>query len=665
MKKIFILFLHVCLAAPLGATVGDWHLYPTEESYWRFEQLANRYYLINGSTLVVAEVGHLDEAEPMTRLDGLNGAAVSDIAVNDAQRKLAVVYTDGNIDILDADGNIRNLPDYANYSISADRSIKGIGMSGDTLFVKTGFGAFTVDMRQEVIRQTLLQTNQNDQALLAHCTDVVDAHQNRKELVSVMQGMTSDQGLKVHFATQLIFMHHRLYAMHGIFEDSNGGSYGTPAISILNPETEEWFNLDVDGIDQAAKKIDPYAMFNYLTGIAPDPKNPDRIYACGAKGGSGIFCIENNELKAYYNAYLNPEGMSAQLTDNDRHLSRYTWVGAILMDEDGYVWFTNANRETTTSLRCIDPKGKFHLYSTPKLSGIHNGFDSVFGRLRATTYGGCNFKWVVRTFNINSSAVCIYYDEGHPEDTEKDQQAVFSTLIDQDNNRYNPSYFYDIVEDRQGAMWLLTSMGPFVIDDQIYEFNHPGEVRRIKVPRNDGSNLADYLLNEVHCRCMAVDASNRKWIGTQDAGLYLLSADGLTTLEHFTTDNSPLFSNRIGSLTIDDETGTLYIGTDGGICAYETDVLRDVPDNSELYCYPNPVRPDYSGELSIAGFKNGSTISVTDVNHHVIYQAKSDGAILRWNLEGNDGKRIRPGVYFVEAIEEDGRHGKAFKFLVM
>lgn len=663
MFRLHLFALTLFTTAALYANVGDWRVYQTIDNFWRIEQLSDTYYMLNGNSLFSAAVGDEAQLRSLTRVEGLNGTSVYDIVVNASVQKLAVVYSDGNIDLIDTDGEIDNLPDFANHTLQGDRSITGVGTSADTLWVQTGFGALVIDLQREVIRCTLYADIADDSLLLARCEEVVSSHQNSDALQAVLDRLDDDQGPKVLQAAQMSFAHNRLYVLESNYEDYTNPTLGSPAISILNTETDTWGNYDMDDLQTQAQAFDSYTRIINLSAITPDPSDPSRFYVSGHKGSGGIFRIDGSKVTALYNALLNPDDMCSVLIDNDRNLSLYTWVSAMTFDDEGNMWYTNGNKESDCVLRCIAADGTMLSFPTSDFIGYYNRAYSLFGRLRISQYG--SYKWVVRTFSINSAAVCIYDDNGTLTDMSDDKHVTFSTLTDQDGNQYNPSYFTDLVEDREGAMWLLTKIGPFVIDDQVVAFNKPGVVRRIKVPRTDGSGLADYLLGEVSCRCMVVDAANRKWIGTDASGLYLLSPDGLTTLAHFTTDNSPLLSNRICSLCMDDESGMLYIGMAGGVCAYQTDVLQDVADNSGLYAYPNPVRSDYTGDLTIAGFRDGSTITVSDALHHVVMRQRSEGAVIRWNLEGNDGRRVRPGVYYIDAIEEGGSRGKSFKILVM
>lgn len=71
-----------------------------------------------------------------------------------------------------------------------------------------------------------------------------------------------------------------------------------------------------------------------------------------------------------------------------------------------------------------------------------------------------------------------------------------------------------------------------------------------------------------------MDGANRKWIGTEGSGVFLLSPNGQTTIHHFTAENSPLLSNNIISITINDKTGEVFFGTGNGIISYQSDAIE-------------------------------------------------------------------------------------------
>ena len=82
-----------------------------------------------------------------------------------------------------------------------------------------------------------------------------------------------------------------------------------------------------------------------------------------------------------------------------------------------------------------------------------------------------------------------------------------------------------------------------------------------------------YLMQGQPIFAIEVDADGRLWIASN--GLYLIDSDGVTQLEHFTAENSPLLSNNINDLEYNPKTGMIYIATENGLCAYQTGVSND------------------------------------------------------------------------------------------
>ena len=192
-------------------------------------------------------------------------------------------------------------------------------------------------------------------------------------------------------------------------------------------------------------------------------------------------------------------------------------------------------------------------------------------------------------------------------------------------------------------------------------------VNRLKVPRNDGTNYADYLLDGVQVTCMAVDGSNRKWIGTNNSGLYLVNANGTEILEHFTTLNSELPSNMVCAVHCDKNSNRVYIGTDVSLSIYTSDSAPAKDDFSEVHVYPNPVRPEYTGWITVAGLMDNSLVKIADAAGNVFYTGRSEGGMITWNGCTPAGQRVRTGVYFVMASSgpSDTNSGIVAKILVV
>ena len=192
-------------------------------------------------------------------------------------------------------------------------------------------------------------------------------------------------------------------------------------------------------------------------------------------------------------------------------------------------------------------------------------------------------------------------------------------------------------------------------------------INRVKVPRNDGTNLADYLLQGISVSSIAMDGAGRKWFGTTTSGIYLVSADGTEILEHFTTENSYLPSNLIFSVECNTDNNSVYITTDKGLAEYSSDAVTPEQNFDNVYAYPNPVRPDYTGYITIRGLMENSLVKIADTAGNVVFSTKSNGGMAVWDGCNSNGKRVDTGVYFVFASQsEDGSsEGCVTKILIV
>jgi ligand-binding sensor domain-containing protein len=177
--------------------------------------------------------------------------------------------------------------------------------------------------------------------------------------------------------------------------------------------------------------------------------------------------------------------------------------------------------------------------------------------------------------------------------------------------------------------------------------------------------LADYLLGTEEIKAIAVDGANRKWIGTASSGVYLISEDGLETIHHFTAENSPLLSNAIQSIAINEKTGEVFFGTGSGLISYQSDAIEGGNRFENVHAYPNPVRPEYSGVITITGLVADTQVRITDVNGNLVYETISNGGVATWDGCGISGERVTTGVYFAQCVSPNGKYKHITKILVV
>ena len=201
-----------------------------------------------------------------------------------------------------------------------------------------------------------------------------------------------------------------------------------------------------------------------------------------------------------------------------------------------------------------------------------------------------------------------------------------------------------IAKDLDGEIWAGTASGPAIHFSPSGIFNtDPIDFQQILIEQ-DG--VVEILLGNQTITSIAVDGANRKWLGTLSDGVFLLSSDGTQQIQRFTKENSPLFSNSIKDIAIDPSSGTVYFATSQGILGYASDANSGLLENTCYDVYPNPVRPDYSGPITIDGLTRGSNVKITDVAGNLVFQTSSNGGRAVWDGNDFNGRRVSTGVYY-------------------
>ena len=193
---------------------------------------------------------------------------------------------------------------------------------------------------------------------------------------------------------------------------------------------------------------------------------------------------------------------------------------------------------------------------------------------------------------------------------------------------------------------------------------------RPKIARHDGTNLADYLLGTEQINAIVFASSNRMWVGTEASGVYLIrmvNNEGIyepEILAHFTTVNSPMPSDCVMSIAID-ERGEVYIGTDKGLVSYRGDATQPQESFNNIYAYPNPVRPNFEGTITISGLMDNTVVYIADAAGNVVCRTHSNGGTAIWDGKTQAGKKVHSGVYTVYCNTPDGQNHATTKILIM
>lgn len=269
------------------------------------------------------------------------------------------------------------------------------------------------------------------------------------------------------------------------------------------------------------------------------------------------------------------------------------------------------------------------------------------------------YKWVIlpRGFGL-----FILDDNNTPDNFTDDR---YKTMLVKDTEGNVISNVYSIAEDLDGNIWVGTDQGPAVYYNANQIFNGDPRATRVIIPRNDGTGLGDYLLKSEIITSIAVDGANRKWLGTFSSGAYLLSPDGTVKLANYTQDNSPLYSSSVVSLAIDDKSGEVWFGTANGIVSLRGEATSGAAEFKNVYTFPNPVRSNFTGNVTITGLMRDTRVKITDVSGNLVFETVSDGGQATWNLKTYNGERVSTGVYIVFCASSDGTASFVTKMLII
>lgn len=439
------------------------------------------------------------------------------------------------------------------------------------------------------------------------------------------------------------------YNNFGFLKHAEGKLYGTcktedaaAYVQIYDNRADTWNVYD----DSFKSSLSNRYASSYTIDV--DPTDTAHVLMGAA---SGLYEFRSGEMVKHYNYQNSP--LQPALGVSEASWKNYTKVGTLCFDSEGTAWCINTESATTSLFKFQD--GSLTSLHHPDLI-TPQGF--CISRATAMGQDSQGRIWFTN-YDYRLSCVACYWPE-------TDSLRIISDFVNQDGTSYTMESVFCWAEDRDGNIWIGTNQGPFMLEMSNF-LAGDNTFTQVKVPRNDGTNLADYLLEGVAIRGIAIDGAGRKWFASGNSGAYLISADNMEQLEHFTTDNSPLLSNEVASVAIDQQTGEVFFGTSKGLCSYQADATAPADELSKdnVWAYPNPVRPDYSGLVTITGLTYNADVRILTANGRLVASGHSNGGTFTWDCLDLRGKRVASGVYMVCAATEDGSQGVVCKIAVV
>ncbi|UKK56679.1 two-component regulator propeller domain-containing protein [Prevotella communis] len=656
------------------AQIGTWRAFM---SYYEPQQIIKA----GSNTLFVRASNslysyHLNDHSITTydKVNPLSDTYISYIAWSQQAKRLIIVYQNGNIDLMDLQENVTNISSLYTKTLTESKTVNNVYIHQQYAYLCMPFGVIKVNMERAEISETyMLNQNiqtvvidntsiyaRNDQgtvysALLS--TNLIDkSNWNATDTYPAFTTDTADWDAYIDIVKTLKpdgpyynqfyeskIVNGKLY--------TTGGAFRSGQIALNNPGIIQEYDFDTWTIYPT--NINEITGFNYMdiNCVDIDPTDNSRVMAAGR---CGLYEFKNGVLENFYykeNSPLRPVTSSSTgkyLTDD------YTLVHGIKFDNDGNLWVLNSQANNVNLLE-FTKSGQWISHYKNELCYKDN---TSMSTMRCLLFDSQGLLWFINT-HFNSPCIICY-------DKTTDKVLIYSSFTNQDGTNYENCYPYDIQEDYQGNIWIATNQGPFYIKKE-EKGQSNATLYQEKVPRNDGTNYADYLLSGIHTNGIAIDGGGRKWFATIGNGVFLVSEDNMTQLQHFTAENSPLLSNNVQYISINHSSGEVFFLTDKGLCSYIADatVASDDMQKDNVYAYPNPVEPGYTGLITVVGLSFDADVKILTSSGRLVAQGRSNGGTFTWDGCDQQGKRVASGVYMVAAATSDGNKGIVCKLAII
>ena len=688
MKTITLLITILFMTLPLSAIdKGSWEIYTSYNDITEIEPAGNQVFALASNGLFSYHIKNgsvttYDKANTLSDFD------INHIAWNKNTKKLVITYTNGNIDLLDANGNVVNVPDLYLKSMTDNKQINHINISGANVYLSLSFGIIKLDTKEGkildtyklgfnvnysyiednclyaaskeaglyrgVLKNNLIDKNNwektgNFKEQTKNSTTVYDTTNKYwwtvkegkltyytlntdKEKIYQTEGIIPDGPASNNFY-RLYINKNKLYAVAGAWsQEKDCNNMGE--VHVWNGEKWEEFEQPSDA--------SLGHLYRDLLCLDFDPSKEGHIMV-GSK--AGLYEFQDGKFIKCYNKD-NTSVITSPLGNN------YTIISSVKYDATGKLWLLNSLGDNSIlSFDQTTQEWKHYPHSEIGSNDRYNLTGLIIGKNNGNIWFVNNYyeKNRLYKYNYNTDELTMYGP----------------TFTNEDGRDITPIYVHCLAEDRNGNIWIGTTSGPLYLSMSDIK-NGNNIFTQHKVPRNDNTNYADYLLDNSNIRCIAVDGANQKWFGT-DNGVYLVSDDCNTQIYHFNTENSPLISNTIHSIAINNNAGKVYFATDKGLCSFNNGIVSPNAEMTKdnVYAYPNPVKPDYTGKINIVGLSFNADIKIVSTNGTLINEGRSAGGSYTWDGCDQNGKKVASGIYMVETATESGEKGVVCKIAII
>ena len=632
-KAIILLPFYFFTFLPLYSQVGTWHNHLAYHDVQSICKAGDNLFVLASNDLYQY---NLNDQSIITydKVNGLSDTRITYIAWNQKAKRLIAVYENSNIDLIDTDGNIINISAIYNKAMTEDKTITGISIDDVYAYLTTSFAIIKVNMQKAEISETYTKNNPE------YPTDLKPYQDDYDTYISTVSSLNPGGPAYNRFYESKM-INGTLYTTGGFYMPAMPDNQVPGTIQVFDGNDWTLYEEQISEIT-GYKYID-------IDCIDVDPNDQEHVFAGGR---CGLYEFKNGKLAAYYNK---DNSILMGAYDRGKQLgNEYVLVLGLKFDSKGNLWVLNSLGNGVSLLEYTAD----HQWINHHNALLTDDNSVTLPGLSKMMIDSRGLLWFLNN-NWNNPAVFCY-------DMDNDILIKYDKIINQDDTKYQIYAVNCITEDKEGNMWIGTDVGPFMIQKSEIGQNNV-TFYQVKVPRNDGTNYADYLLNGVNISTICVDGGNRKWFGTNGAGVFLISSDNLVQEKNFTTENSNLLYNNISSISVNNLTGEIFFLSDNGLCSYQSNAVEPNKEMTKenVWAYPNPVTPDYTGLVTITGLAYDADVKITTSNGAIVAEGRSNGGMFNWDCCNKQGKRVASGIYMVITATSDGKKGTVAKIAVI
>ncbi len=469
--------------------------------------------------------------------------------------------------------------------------------------------------------------------------------------------------------------------LHGMFANTHGIDQNFTSRNAKNPillsalKDQSWtmHGLPYLSPETQDRLINP-------CGMAQDPDNPNIFYFGSVSNGLLRYDITDMSSLLHITRSDDSPNLPGHVSVQDPYS---TWSNTFMLlnpvfDKRGNLVVAHINTEvekkyfpeiwiwTPEQRRASTSPETFQPFTRLKVQDLVPSQSNIVVPL---SYQGNQDMIVYFPINFYERPFVVYDYNGTLDTDSDDRQVTMDTeKLKDSEGELGCHYIYSAIEDpATGLVWVGTDNGVFTFNPK-EAFTNPNAVSRIKVSRNDGTSLADYLLAGTSVNDISIDGQGRKWFSLSGGGLVCTTSDGKTILQEINSDNSSLPSDLVYTSCYNPDSNSLMIATSSGLCEYYMSGQQTEPGASSARAYPNPVRHDYYGWVTIDGLEDDSLVKIADSAGNIVRElGPASGGKVQWDVCGMDFNRVPSGVYFVLASSGagGGSYSEATKILVI